>query len=921
MNKQQLASLVWDTCNDLRGSISAVEYKDIILGFIFYRFVSENEVNYLKKQDWTMEIMAEELTEEDAETVNQCKDHLGYFIAYKNLFSTWKSNLETDFAVSNVTDALNAFVRNIGNNPDHQKLYYEIFKSLSDKLSKMGSINEQTNHIKKVIKVVNRIPMDENQGYDVLGFIYEFLLKNFASNSKKDGEFYTPHEISVLMSEIIAHHLRDREQINILDPTSGSGSLLINIGQSVQKYLQDSGNITYYAQELIQETFNLTRMNLVMRGINPSNIKVRRGDTLANDWPYFDDNDENSYEYVPVDCVVSNPPYSHKWDAESHANDPRYKDYGIAPASKADYAFLLHDLYHLKDNGIMCIVMPHGVLFRGGSEKDIRTQLVENNNIEAIIGLPSNCFYGTGISTIIMVLKKHREASDVLIVDASKEFFKDGNKNRLSGHHIKKIVDAVLNRESIPHFASLVSKQAIKDNDYNLNITRYVEYEEKVPVDLHATIFGGIPNYEIKHLKKYWEAFPSLCNELFTRINDHTSELSCVSVRDTIKRNEDVVAFEAKYAEAFQVLEAQLYSLLIDNPVENVSALKKEIINRIFELCKHFEIVDKYLVYKAFDDVWEQISIDLETICLQGFDAARSVEDIEVYDKKEKDAVKKGEEGRIIPFSLIQKHLFADEFTQMDSLNTELSSITSEYETFWEELDDELKEELKKKDDGKDEQSEAKLDTKLLKTKYQEVLKTLSNDTTKKYTEYATLKPKQKVEYQQNHSELIWPDDLEKAKNGTYKQAAINAIVEQIKNEIEISEEEDDYKIRHLYLLSQQISALKKQIKEIKTNLDNKAREAIVTLSDDDVKMLLKEKWLTPAMQNINAIPNSIISDLIRSVLEIISKYENPILTLDTDIAKTEKSLSDMLGDLTGDAFDVSAIQQFNHLLGGKEHE
>lgn len=147
----------------------------------------------------------------------------------------------------------------------------------------MGSISNQTSHIKNIIKIVSRIPMDENQGYDVLGFIYEFLLKNFASNSKKDGEFYTPHEISILMSEIVAHHLRDREQINILDPTSGSGSLLINIGQSVQKYLQDSGNITYYAQELIQETFNLTRMNLVMRGINPSNIKVRRGDTLAND--------------------------------------------------------------------------------------------------------------------------------------------------------------------------------------------------------------------------------------------------------------------------------------------------------------------------------------------------------------------------------------------------------------------------------------------------------------------------------------------------------------------------------------------------------------------------------------------------------------------------------------------------------------
>lgn len=568
----------------------------------------------------------------------------------------------------------------------------------------------------------------------------------------------------------------------------------------------------------------------------------------------------------------------------------------------------------------MCIVMPHGVLFRGDSEKDIRTQLVENNNIEAIIGLPSNCFYGTPISTIIMVLKKHREASDILIVDASKEYFKDGNKNRLSGHHIKKIVDAVLNRENIPHFASLVSKQTIKDNDYNLNIPRYVESEEKVPVDLHATVFGGIPNYEVEHLKKYWEAFPSLCDELFTRINEHTSELSCDSVMDAIKQNADVIAFEASYKEAFQALEDQLYDLLIDNQVENVAAMKKEITNRIFELSEQFDIVDKYLVYKAFDDVWEQISSDLELICNQGFEAARSVEKIEVYDKKEKKAVKKGEEGRVIPFALIQKHLFADEFTQMDGLNKELSGVTLEYESFWEGLDDELKEKLKKKDNG-DEQSEAKLDTKQLKTKYQEVLATLSDDTTKMYAEYAALKPKQKVEFQENHPELLWPDESEKAKNGTYNKAAMNAIVEQIKNRIEIDEEDDDYKIRHLYLLGQRVSAMKKQIKELKTDLDIKAQEAIVKLSDDEIKMLLKEKWLTPAMENINVIPNAIISEINRSVNEIITKYDNPILTLDTDIAKTEESLSVMLNDLTGDAFDTAAIQQFKTLLGGKENE
>ena len=919
MNKQQLASLIWDTCNDLRGSISAVEYKDIILGFIFYRFVSENEVSYLMKQDWTMEIMRDELTEEDAETVKQCKEHLGYFISYNNLFSTWKNHPES-FTVSNVTDALNAFIRNIGSDANHQKLYSGIFKSLSDKLSKIGSINEQTSHLKKVIKVVGRIPMDERQGYDVLGFIYEFLLKNFASNSKKDGEFYTPNEISVLMSEIIAHHVKDREQFNVLDPTSGSGSLLINIGQSVQKYFQDC-NITYYAQELIQETYNLTRMNLVMRGIKPANIKVRQGDTLANDWPYFDDNDENSYEYVPVDCVVSNPPYSQKWDADSHTNDPRYKDYGIAPASKADYAFLLHDLYHLKDDGIMCIVMPHGVLFRGGAEKEIRTQLVEHNNIEAIIGLPANCFYGTGIPTIILVLKKHREASDVIIVDASKEFYKDGNKNRLSGHHIKKIVDAVLGRETIPHFATLVSKQKIIENEYNLNIPRYVEAERNVPVDLHATIFGGIPNYEIDELDEYWSAFSSLRNEIFQQLNEHTSDIKCDSVLDTIKTNGDVVAFETAYNEAFSALEEQLYDLLINNPVENVHALKAEITNRIFDLCKAFDIVDKYIVFKAFDDCWGQISIDLETIRLQGIGAARSIEDIEVYDKKEKDAVKKGEEGKIIPFALIQKHLFADEFIRMASLNRELEGVVSEYESFWEELDEELKDELKKKSDDADDQADAKLDTKILKAKYQEILATLSNDVTKLYNEYLSLKPKEKVVFQQEHTELAWPEAGERSANGTYKPASIKAIIEQIKNEIEIAEDEDDYKVRRLYLLNQQISALKKQIKEIKTTLDNKAREAIARLSDDEIKMLLKEKWLTPAMQSINDIPASIKDELNRFIQRIVVKYQNPISTLDTEISYAEKELSSMLKNLCGNDFDMAAIHEFEKLLGGEDNE
>ncbi len=683
--------------------------------------------------------------------------------------------------------------------------------------------------------------------------------------------------------------------------------------------MQDSGNITYYAQELIQDTYNITRINLVMRGINPSNIRVRRGDTLADDWPYFDDNDPNGYQCELMDCVVSNPPYSHKWEANSHATDPRYKDYGTAPASKADYAFLLHDLYHLKEDGIMCIVMPHGVLFRGGSEKEIRSSLVEHNNIECIIGLPANCFYGTGIPTIIMVLKKHREASDILIVDASKEFIKEGSKNRLSGHHIKKIVDAVLARETIPHFAVLVSKDKVKENDYNLNIPRYVQPEGNLPADLYAAVFGGIPNYELDRLNKYWEAFASLREKIFARVNEHSSVVSCNSVKDAISGSYDIAAFEEKYSAAFKALEAQLYTLLIDGWEENADnthVLKTQITQEIFAICAPFNIVDKYLVYKAFDDNWEQISNDLDALRLDGLDAARSVEPVEVYDKKEKETVIKGEEGRLIPFKLIQKFLFADEFLKMEALDKELERALSEYESFWADLDEELKNELKKEDDGQESQ-EANIDMKLLKGKYQEILASLSDETTKKYEEYLGLTPRQKVEFQDLHAELEWPAQTEKGANGVYKAAAVKSIIQQLKNEIYIPEEEEDYKIRRLYLLSQSISGLKKQIKEFKTELDNKAREAIVSLSDGEIKMLLREKWLTPVMQSINRIPSDVQAGLNILIQEIIDKYKNPVSELDEEIIHTQNMLFDLLDELTGNQIDMEAVRGFKELLGG----
>lgn len=377
MNKQQLAAKIWESANQMRSKIEANEYKDYILGFIFYKYLSESQIKFAKKQGFTDEDI-EQLSEEDVDTVNYIKTNIGYFIAYRDLFSTWVAK-GSDFEVSNVREALSAFSRLI--NPAHKKLFEGVFNTLQTGLSKLGDTAAlQTKAISKLIQLIKDIPMDGKQDYDVLGFIYEYLIGMFAANAgKKAGEFYTPHEVSVLMSEIIANHLKDREEIKIYDPTSGSGSLLINIGKSIAKHIKGENNIKYYAQELKQNTYNLTRMNLVMRGILASNIITRNGDTLEEDWPYFDDEGDhkNTYELLYVDAVVSNPPYSQKWEAAGKEADARFAEFGLAPKSKADFAFVLHDLYHLKPDGIMTIVLPHGVLFRGGEEGVIRKNLIE----------------------------------------------------------------------------------------------------------------------------------------------------------------------------------------------------------------------------------------------------------------------------------------------------------------------------------------------------------------------------------------------------------------------------------------------------------------------------------------------------------------------------------------------------------------
>ena len=686
MNKQQLASRIWESANKMRSKIEANEYKDYILGFIFYKFLSDREVDFLKKNDWEEEDFVE-LVEEDTETVNQCRRSLGYFISYKNLFSTWLG-MGKNFDVSNVTDALSAFDRLI--NESHKNVFDGIFDTLQTGLSKLGETsNARTKAISDLIQLIKDIPMDEKQGYDVLGFIYEYLISNFAANAgKKAGEFYTPHEVSVLMSEIVAEHLKDRERIAIYDPTSGSGSLLINIGQSVSKYM-NRDCIQYYAQELKESTYNLTRMNLIMRGINPSNLFTRNADTLEDDWPI----DLDSYPPVlRVDAVVSNPPYSQQWTPDGKESDPRYSEYGLAPKSKADYAFLLHDLYHIKPDGIMTIVLPHGVLFRGGEEEKIRTNLIEKNHIYAIIGLPANIFFGTGIPTIIMVLKQKRENKDVLIIDASKGFVKEGKNNKLQASDIKRIVDAYFERKTIEKFSKVVSREEIRANDYNLNIPRYVDSSEKAESwDIYASLMGGIPNSEIDELQRYWQAFPSLRESLFMSNGTPYSSLRCEDVKKIIVENEDIKVFKNNFANCFMDFEDLLKERLIQN-MESLQAgkEKEEIGNQIFKRLHDIPLIDKYKAYQILDDKWTEIAIDFDVIGTEGREAIKVVEPNMVM-KKDKE-IQEGWKGRILPFELVQKVLLPDRLSVITENEKRLAEITSMYEELIENLSEEDKE-------------------------------------------------------------------------------------------------------------------------------------------------------------------------------------------------------------------------------------
>lgn len=476
IERAELHRTIWNIANDLRGSVDGWDFKQYVLGMLFYRYISENLTNYINKGEWeagNTDFDYAELSDEEAiEIKDDMVQTKGFFILPSELFQNVRKNAAKD---KNLNETLERVFKNIEASTigaKSEKNFKGLFDDIDVNSNKLGNTVEERN--KKLVKILNAIGDMQlgdvkNNSIDAFGDAYEFLMTMYASNAgKSGGEFFTPQEVSELLARIT---VVGKEDVNkVYDPACGSGSLLLQFAKILGK---DKVRIGFFGQEVNITTYNLCRINMWLHDIDYTKFDIALGDTLIEP-KHWDDE--------PFEAIVSNPPYSIKWEGNDNPlliNDPRFAPAGVlAPKSKADLAFIMHCLSWLASNGTAAIVCFPGVLYRGGAEQKIRKYLVDNNYIDAIIQLPENLFFGTGITTCIMVLKRSKSDNNILFIDASKEFIKSGNKNKLTDENIQNILDAYIERKNIDHFVKLASREEVEEFDYNLSVTAYVEPED-----------------------------------------------------------------------------------------------------------------------------------------------------------------------------------------------------------------------------------------------------------------------------------------------------------------------------------------------------------------------------------------------------------------------------------------------------------
>jgi len=694
ITSEEIKRRLWDGANELRGSMDASRYKDYMLGLMFYKFLSDKTLENFKIAVGKGQLSENELVDEYAKAKIEYGDELeksiqrvlGYYVSPEYLYQTWIKDINSgDFEVQKVTDSLNSFERTIAvsdDSSDFKGLFSSSTLDLAD--TALGSnLNERSKNVKALILLFADLNMVALQKGDVLGDAYEYLIGQFAMESgKKAGEFYTPHQVSEVMAQIVA---KSSEIKSVYDPTVGSGSLLLTVKKHLDKNVQR--DLTYYGQEKNTATYNLTRMNLLLHGVRPEKMTIKNGDTLSNDWP---EDPQNPNEGVQFDAVVMNPPYSAKnWNkAGLKVSDPRFEVAGVLPPdSKGDFAFLLHGLYHLGTNGTMAIVLPHGVLFRGSSEGQIRKRLLDKNYIDTIIGLPNNLFTNTGIPVVIIILKKNRKIdAPVLIIDASNSFIKVGKQNVLQEKDIAKIVDVYIEKAEITGYSHLATRKDIMKNEYNMNIPRYVEaIDTEIKQDVDAHLLGGIPQKNIDNLSVLQALVPDVLNSYlqtirpgYANLTRPVSELTGEILNDVrITTMADEIRIKTNdYIE-------QYWNVLrnVDSSNELVN-LMKEMLNSIKNILSDYQYIDVYGGYQIIAEIWKDaLTHDTELIANEGFYQIGRTREPNMITKGS--GGKKREEqdgwvGSIIPNDLIAKELYHAELEAIENKRDSIQVIESE---------------------------------------------------------------------------------------------------------------------------------------------------------------------------------------------------------------------------------------------------
>lgn len=840
ITSEEIKRRLWDGANELRGSMDASRYKDYMLGLMFYKFLSDKTLETFKIAVGKGQLSENELVDEYAkakteygdELEKMIQDMLGYYVSPEYLYQTWIKDINSgNFEVQKVTDSLNSFERTIavsGDASDFKGLFSSSTLDLTD--TALGSnLNERSKNIKALILLFADLNMVALQKGDVLGDAYEYLIGQFAMESgKKAGEFYTPHQVSEVMAQIVA---KSSDIKSIYDPTVGSGSLLLTVKKHLDKNVQR--DLSYYGQEKNTATYNLTRMNLLLHGVRPEKMTVKNGDTLSNDWP---EDPEQPNEGVQFDAVVMNPPYSaSNWNkAELKVSDPRFEVAGaLPPDSKGDFAFLLHGLYHLGTNGTMAIVLPHGVLFRGSSEGEIRRRLLDKNYIDTIIGLPSNLFTNTGIPVVIIILKKNRKIdAPVLIIDASNSFIKVGKQNVLQEKDIAKIVDVYIEKTEIPGYSHLATREEIRNNEYNMNIPRYVEaIDTEISQDVDAHLLGGIPQKNIDDLSVLQALVSDILNSYlqtirpgYVNLTKPVCELTSEILNDVrITNMSDEIRIKTKdYIDPY-------WNVLrnVDSSTDLMN-LMEEMLDSIKNILSDYQYIDVYGGYQIIAEIWKDaLTHDTELIAGGGFYQIGRTREPNMITKgsgSNKREEQDGWVGSIIPNELIAKELYNAELEAIENKRDSIQVIETELADFVEaakvedsEENNALYDALKKNED--DQPGDA-FDNKLVK----EELKKANKGS----EEYELLK---KVETLINKKSLL-------------------------------------------------IRAIKSEEKELK----DAVQERILVLTDEEIDNLMYKKWFGSTVEKMVGLVQIQLKAELNSLQMIQERYANTLLDIDIDI-------------------------------------